>query len=576
MTAKSKLGEILVESSMINNEQLQKSLVFASDNNIKLGDALVKLNILTEDEIYNALSKQLELDLVNLYEYKINDQLALLLNEKIAREKKAILLEYSNNTYTVGFVDPLDLDAYDTVSRELKAPVKIALVKNIELQEVLDRLYSNREEIAGFADEVSSLIASSSDIFKELATNINVSSAPIVKLLNSLISDAIKSRASDIHIEPSHDKLRIRLRVDGELRETILPDVKIGSVLAQILKLKAKLNITETRLPQDGRFDIDLYNRKIDVRLATMPTTHGESVVLRLLDQSKPLNNLNQLGMKSEMIEKIYKLLSNEHGMILVTGPTGSGKTTTLYSVLQRLNKANKKIITVEDPVEYTIDRVNQVQVNYKIDLDFQRVLKSVLRHDPDIIMVGEIRDRETARIAMRAAITGHLVLATLHTNDALTSAIRLVDIGQEGYIVASALKAILSQRLVKLNCDKCTIGHELQPQAKEWLSRFSYIKESEFSLLKQGKGCQRCHNTGYFGRVAIYELLELNEDMLDALRCDSITDFVAAARSSDEFTTLLAEAFTIAKQGRVSVFELMRIFGEIEEERVALNINYE
>lgn len=566
MDNKLRLGELLVHNNIITQKSLDKAIEYVSSNNVKIGDALLSLGLIGEDDLVQILSKQLHIRYVDLLNYPIEQDVAIVLPEKVARENKALAIEFKNNKYIVGFVDPLNLESYDVVSNYLQAPIESVIVRNSHILESFDRIYINAHDISTFANELSSVLTSNVDIFSDVKASLDVSSAPVIKLLNSLLSDALKSRASDIHLEPSFDKFRIRLRIDGSLKETILSDPRISNVLIQILKLKSRLNIAETRVPQDGRFDIELYNKKIDVRLSTMPTIYGESAVLRLLDQSKPVEQLTSLGMKPEMANKIYELVSSEHGMLLVTGPTGSGKTTTLYSILHRLNKATRKIITVEDPVEYVIDRINQIQVNYKIDLDFSRVLKSVLRHDPDIIMVGEIRDRETAMIAIRAAITGHLVLATLHTNDALTSAIRLVDIGQEGYMVASALKAILSQRLIRLNCDNCNTTHELSPQDLEWLSKFDELNKEDYSKLKIGKGCTRCHNTGYYGRTAIYELLELNQDMLDALRMDSLPNFVKAARQSKGYSTLLSEAFIQAKQGKVSIYELMRLYGEVEE----------
>ena len=390
--------------------------------------------------------------------------------------------------------------------------------------------------------------------------------ATVVKLLRSIFEDAVQVRASDIHIEPDENVLRIRQRVDGVLHEQIVKEKRISSPLVLRLKLMAGLNISEKRLPQDGRFSLIVKERKLDIRVSTMPIEYGESVVLRLLDQTGGVTHLDEVGMPKEMLVTFRRLIHLPHGLILVTGPTGSGKTTTLYGALQELNKAGNKIITVEDPVEYRLQRINQVQINSKIELDFARVLRAALRQDPDIILVGEIRDGETAEIALRAAMTGHLVLSTLHTNDALSSALRLVDMGTEGFLAASSLKAIVAQRLVRRLCDNCSIDYEPNTNEKAWLEVKVGNSKAHSLTLKSAKGCHHCNNSGYRGRIGVFELLVLNEEMSDALRREDSFEFIKMARKSKDYVPLVIAALNYAAEGITSLSEVFRVAEQIDE----------
>jgi len=373
-------------------------------------------------------------------------------------------------------------------------------------------------------------------------------------------------RASDIHIEPDEHVLRIRQRIDGVLQEQVVKERRIASALVLRLKLMSGLDISEKRLPQDGRFSLKIKERKVDVRLSTMPVEYGESVVMRLLDQTDGAAELKNVGMPAEMLVKFRRLIHMPHGLILVTGPTGSGKTTTLYGALQELNEVGKKIITVEDPVEYRLSRINQVQVNPKIDLSFARVLRAALRQDPDILLVGEIRDQETAEIALRAAMTGHLVLSTLHTNDAVSSAMRLVDMGAEGFLAATAIKAVLAQRLVRRLCDNCYVDHDPEPRDRAWISKVANITLAPEQRLKQAGGCHRCNNTGYRGRIGVFELLIINEEMADALRRSDSSGFVQAARASKGYRPLVVSALNDAIAGITSLSEVFIVAEQIDE----------
>jgi len=379
-----------------------------------------------------------------------------------------------------------------------------------------------------------------------------------------MFEDAVQVGASDIHIEPDETVLRIRERVDGVLHEQVMNEVSIGPAMVIKLKLMAGLNISEKRLPQDGRFHMKLKGREFDVRISTMPVQFGESVVMRLLDQSSNILNLKQLGMPASVQDKFQTVLRHPHGLVLVTGPTGSGKTTTLYAALNELNTAEKKIITAEDPVEYRLARISQVQVKPKIGLTFASVLRSALRQDPDIVLVGEMRDQETTEIALRAALTGHMVLSTLHTNDAVSSIDRLMDMGIQPYMIAASLRAVIAQRLVRRICESCAEPYQPDAQELAWLASVS--ENPEALQLKKGRGCSHCNNTGYHGRIGVYEYMEMNRAMINALRAEDSIAFAETAKQNEAYQSLLDTSMTYARQGVTTLEEVIRVVGEVEE----------
>lgn len=562
-----RLGELLFKEKLISQETLDKAIELQKKSGDKLGHILVGMGVISEEEVLQFIANQLNISHINLNHYEIDKNLTHLLPEIYARRYRALILGEEDGTLIVGMSDPQDINAFDAISKILKRPIKMAVVSELALLKVFDRVYRRTQEITHFAHELSDEIL---DEFKEQQDDLfdesqeSEEQAPVVKLLNSLFHDAVQARASDIHIEPGEKTLRIRFRVDGILNENILDEKRILGALIQRLKLRAHLDIAEKRIPQDGRFNFKIKGKSFDVRVSTLPTVNGEAVVMRLLDQSTHITDLSQLGIDNKMIKRIENIYSKPYGMLLVTGPTGSGKTTTLYSILQRINSPERKILTVEDPIEYRIERVNQVQVNPKIDLTFARVLRAMLRQDPDIIMVGEIRDAETAQIAMRAAITGHLVLATLHTNDAMTSAMRLIDMGSEGYMVASAVKGIIGQRLVRNLCDNCAIVAKLEPHETVWLESMKVDLTLPF---KKAKGCSACNYRGYLGRTGVYELLELNKDMLMALRHNDSNSFVKAALACETYRPLSESVLELVKRGITSVSEAIRVVGQLDEE---------
>lgn len=563
---KIRIGDLLVQNQVINETQLRTALEKQKSSGLRLGRTLVSLGYVGEDQFLEFLSTQLQIPFVDLRRFKFDVELVQRLSETLARRYRAIVLSDNKGGLLVGMADPTDIYAFDALERALQQPIQQAVVRESELLSTLDLVYRRTEEIAGFAEELDDELIESQFDLASLTPAADDSDAPVVKLLQSIFQDAVQVRASDIHIEPDETVLRIRQRVDGVLQEQVMKERRIAPALVLRLKLLSGLDISERRLPQDGRFSLKVKDRKLDIRLSTMPIEHGESVVMRLLDQTDGAAKLENVGMPEEMLHRFRRLIHMPHGLILVTGPTGSGKTTTLYGALQELNEVGKKIITVEDPVEYRLHRINQVQVNPKIDLTFARVLRAALRQDPDILLVGEIRDTETAEIALRAAMTGHLVLSTLHTNDAVSSAMRLVDMGADGFLAATALRAVVAQRLVRRLCDNCYLDYTPTAQESAWLSRLVGKERAQALQLKQHSGCHRCNNTGYRGRIGIFELLILDEGMSDALRRGSLSDFIAAARRSKGYLPLVMSALSNAEAGVTSLDEVFRVAEQIDE----------
>lgn len=563
---KIKLGEILVNGGFISEHQLQDALDQQWQSGKKLGQVLVELGYIDEDVMLREIARQMGVEFVDLKRFEFDTELVLRLPEIYARRFHAIPLYEENGTLYIGMSDPMDIFATDELARFFQQEIEVAIVRESELLYTLDLIYRRTEDIATYAEELEEEITDGQFDLEDLQPSDEEDDAPVVKLLKSIFEDAVQVRASDIHIEPDEAVLRIRQRVDGVLQEQIVKEKRITAALVLRLKLMASLNISEKRLPQDGRFSLIVKGRKLDVRLSTMPVEYGESVVMRLLDQSGGVASLDNVGMPRNMLAQFRRLIHMPHGLILVTGPTGSGKTTTLYGALQELNQVGNKIITVEDPVEYRLQRINQVQVNTKIDLSFARVLRAALRQDPDIILVGEIRDAETAEIALRAAMTGHLVLSTLHTNDAVSSAMRLVDMGAEGFLAAASLKAVVAQRLVRKLCDNCAVEHVPDKPEHGWL--VSMLGEEVVSTLhlKQAVGCHRCNNTGYRGRIGVFELLTINDELSDALRREDSAEFVSKARKVPGYQPLVRSALDYATKGVTSLEEVFRVSEQIDE----------
>jgi MSHA biogenesis protein MshE len=561
---KVRLGEILVQQKLLSEEQLIFALSEQKRTGRKLGRVFVENSFVSEEQISGAIAKQLNIPYINLKFYNTNPALVRMLPETQARRFRAIVLEEKPNNLLVGMADPTDLFAYDEISRALKRTIELAVVNESELLQTIDRTYRRTEEITDFARELEQDLGDTVVDFGNLATTPGLEEAPIVKLLQSVFEDASQVRASDIHIEPQETRLQIRFRIDGVLHLQTEADLKIAASLALRLKLMSDLDISEKRLPQDGRFAMKVKQQRIDVRISTMPTQFGESVVMRLLNQTGGSLSLDSIGMPPVMLKRFREIIQRPNGLVLVTGPTGSGKTTTLYGALAELNTMERKLITVEDPVEYRLPGVNQVQVNEKIELSFARVLRSALRQDPDIVLVGEMRDQETAQIGLRAALTGHLVLSTLHTNDAASTPIRLLDMGAPRYMVGSALQVVLAQRLVRVVCESCTQPHQLTASELEWLREEPGAHDKHTYV--RGRGCTHCNGTGYNGRTGVYEMLEMTQEVVDAANHQDPSYFLGVAKRQMAGFTLRAHAVTLAQAGRTTIAEAMRITNQLEE----------
>ena len=562
---KVRVGDLLLEKQLISDEQLHEALAEQKRSGKKLGRAITDLGFVNEDVLLRTLADYFQYPFIELAHFRLNNSLVQRLPETQARRYRALVLSEEKDGLLVGMSDPTDLMVIDDLQRVLKVPVYPAFIREHELLSVLDSVYRRQEQMASIAGELEGELRASEFDIDEMALSSTLSDAPVVRLLQSLFEDAVQIKASDIHIEPEETQLRIRLRVDGELQEQIMKERRVASALVSRLKIMSGLNISEKRLPQDGRFNIRVLNKSIDVRVSTMPVQFGESVVMRLLDQSTGILQLEKLGMPAVVQQRFEYLIKRPHGLILVTGPTGSGKTTTLYAALSLLNQPEKKIITAEDPVEYRLPRVNQVQVNPKVGLEFATVLRAALRQDPDIVLVGEMRDQETAEIGLRASMTGHMVLSTLHTNDAVSTIDRLMDMGIDRYLVAASLRAVLAQRLVKKICNHCSQPYHPDEQDKTWLEQLE--KGSSAQAYQHGRGCHHCHNTGYQGRLGIYELLEMTAPLVAAMRRSDSQQFAEQAELQPGFRHLALNALDLARKGVTTLDEVFRISAMLANE---------
>jgi MSHA biogenesis protein MshE len=563
---KLRLGQILVQQKRITEEQLQTALAEQKQLGRRLGRVLTDKGIITEEQLAEALARQLNLAYVELKHVNIKREVVLKLPETAARRFRALVLDDAGASCKVGMADPTDLTAYDEIVRILKRDIEVVVVTGTEVSLALDRVYRRTEQIAGLAQELGVELGETNVVdFGSLAMTPGLEEAPVVKLLQTVFEDAVQQRASDIHIEPQEKKLQIRFRIDGVMHLQTQAEGRIAAALALRLKLMSGLDISEKRLPQDGRFNVRVRGTQIDVRLSTMPTQHGESAVMRLLNQSSGVLGIDKIGMPADMVERMRTVIHRKSGMVLVTGPTGSGKTTTLYGALSELNTPERKIITVEDPVEYRLPGVNQVQVNEKIELGFERVLRSALRQDPDVILVGEMRDKATVETGMRAAMTGHMVFSTLHTNDAVSTPVRLLDMGAPRYMVALSLQLVIAQRLVSVVCRSCAKERKLRPNEHEWL-RQEFGDSVDQHRYLSGSGCSNCNGTGFSGRTGVYELLEMTNPVVAAANSDDVQAFINAARSQMAGNTLRRHAATLVASGTTTVDEAMRISHQMED----------
>lgn len=498
---KKRLGDLLVENGIISQEQLEEALVEQRKTKRKLGDLLINQGYITEQQLIEVLEFQLGIPHVSLFKYQIDPAITQIIPESMAKRYQVLPFMKEGSKLMVAMADPLDYFAIEDLRMSTGFRIEPAISSRDELTRAIARHYGMRDSMSQMMVELPT-----QEEIEE--TEITDEDSPIVRLVNQMIQQAVSLRASDIHVDPGENNLSIRYRIDGTLRtERIIPKQMQGFITAR-LKIMARLNIAERRLPQDGRIKMQFDYKMVDIRVSSLPTMHGEKIVLRLLDLSTGVKSVDTLGFTDGNAEAFRDMISKPYGILLITGPTGSGKSTTLYSALSQLNTENANIITIEDPVEYQLEGVNQVHVNPAIGLTFAAGLRSILRQDPNIVMVGEIRDTETAEIAVRASLTGHLVLSTLHTNDAISTISRLRDMGVEPYLIASSLLGVVAQRLVRKICPDCKEEHKPTEQEAIMLRRYSLPAE----VIYRGRGCGNCNNTGYRGRIAIHEVLTIND----------------------------------------------------------------
>jgi type IV pilus assembly protein PilB len=553
------LGVVLVKSGIINIEQLGEALGRAKDRGVNLARVLIEDKLLTEEQFVGTLAEQLGLEFVDLATYPVDPQAAQLVSETLARRYLAVPIGWWEGRLIVAMADPSNVFAIDDIRTITGAEVRQVVATAEAVTAAINKYHRRDSEAEQITAQASAASTSTHD--DDRLSNIKDvrEDAPIVRLVNLLITQAIADRASDIHVEPTGKDLRIRYRIDGVLHEVMRSPRNIQNGIISRLKVMADINIAERRIPQDGRITSTVEGRSVDLRVATLPTVHGEKVVMRILDNSTAKFNLSELGFLPENMARYELSYSKPYGTVLVTGPTGSGKTTTLYATLNILNQPTKNVITVEDPVEYQLEGINQVQVHNKAGLTFASALRTILRSDPDIILVGEIRDRETASIAVEAALTGHLVLSTLHTNDASTTPNRLIEMGVEPFLVGSALDCIVAQRLARRLCDRCKQPYELDEEhmaAIGWDVAGLALPDH----LYRSVGCQVCGKTGYSGRYAVHEVLNVNEEVERMIVEHAHADDIRKAAIADGMVTLRHAGLLGAAAGVTSLDEVLRV----------------
>jgi len=567
LKVKKLLGQEFLDRGLIDEEELRTAVNLQAESREKLGKLLVDLGYVSERDCLSVISEYLGIPVVRPDDYPAVPVIENTLSYRFMKQCKLVPVSVEDGVLTLSMTDPLDFATLDSVRQATGLQVRPLLGAESEISDVLERLYGSAASTLGriiegiddpnlenLADEIEDI-----EQLKDLA-----SEAPVIRLVNLLISRAVENRASDIHIEPFEKDLKVRYRIDGILHDVESPPKKLKAAVISRVKIMAKLNIAERRLPQDGRIKLKVLGKDIDLRVSTLPTLYGESVVMRILDKSNTsLYDIRKLGFPEDSLRAFEAILRRPHGMLLVTGPTGSGKTTTLYSALDVINEPDKKIITIEDPVEYQMNGVNQIHVQSQIGLTFAAGLRHIVRQDPDVIMIGEIRDLETAEIAIRAALTGHLVFSTLHTNDAASAIARLVDMGAEDYLIATSLLAVLAQRLVRVICPACKTEAFPVP---EMLDEIGFPRGEGFrqSRFFEGRGCDKCSRTGFAGRMGIYELMSMNDDLRKLTIGKADSNVIRRKAIESGMRTLRDDGWLKVSQGVTSLSEVLRVTQDV------------
>ncbi len=566
LKSKKLIGRVFLERGLIDEEELRTALNLQAESREKIGKLLVDLGYVSERDCLAVVSEHLGIPSISAAEYPPVPVVDNLLTFRFMKQCKFVPIALESNVLTLAMTDPLDTATLDSVRQSTGYSLKTVLGAESEIMDILEKFYGSAASTLGRIiegidegnienlDEIEDI-----EQLKDLA-----SEAPVIRLVNLLISKAIESRASDIHIEPFEKDLKVRYRIDGILHDVESPPKKLKAALISRVKIMAKLNIAERRLPQDGRIKLKVLGKDIDLRVSTIPTLYGESVVMRILDKSNTsLYDIRRLGFPEDSLREFESLIRRPHGIFLVTGPTGSGKTTTLYSALTTINLPDKKIITIEDPIEYQMDGVNQIHVNTQIGLTFASGLRHIVRQDPDVIMVGEIRDLETAEIAIRAALTGHLVFSTLHTNDAPSAITRLIDMGAEDYLIASSLLGVLAQRLVRVICPACKTEVFPVPEMLDEIGFRRGDPRSGPNRFYEGRGCEKCSNTGFVGRVGIYELMAITDDIRKLTVAKADSNQIRKKAIENGMRPLRDDGWLKVRQGITSISEVLRVTQE-------------
>lgn len=561
-------GELLVSKELLSRRELTEALNEQSRKGGRLGEVLLRLKLLTADKVTEALANHLSLEYVRFDDFeKIDMNIARIVPETIAKRFCLVAIGEIDNKVIIAMADPLNVIAIDTIRLKIKRNVKVVISSPREITQAIDVIYHGSDvEEQRLRDLVELEVSTEEEVEDVLTEDITdadsgseeaAAKAPVIRFVDLLLSQAVKSRASDVHIEPQERSMSIRMRIDGALREMVPPARKMQAAVVTRIKILSDMDIAERRLPQDGRFKIKAHKRDIDVRVSAIPTIYGEKIVMRILDTASVDHNVDNLGFEGELLKEFKTILAQPHGIIVVTGPTGSGKSTTLYSALNYLKDPKKNITTVEDPVEYRLAGINQIQVKQEIDLDFASCLRAILRQDPDIILIGEIRDKETVEIAIKASLTGHLVLSTFHTNDAPSAISRLAYMGIERYLLASTLNLIVAQRLVRKICDRCK-----QPVAlsEEVLRRLQIDPQNKEAVFYQGQGCSACGKTGYLGRLPVFEFLVVDNDIREMIVAGETEAKLREKARQNGYGGLLESGVSKMLQGLTTAEEVLSV----------------
>ncbi len=559
--AKKKIGELLLEKGFISSRQLEEGLKEQALSGQRLGEILVEKGQITEDQLIDTVSERLSIPRVTLASMVIDPQVIRCVSVELARRYTLIPVFEIGNTLTLAMADPLNIIAIEEIKYRTGRNIKRAVASTTEIKDAIDQYYS-------VADSLSQIIGTGAD--EEATQALQISSvveaeseSAVVKLVNLIITKAVKDRASDIHVEPAETRLRIRYRLNGVMREEAAPPKSMQNELISRIKIAANLDVSEKRLPQDGRFMMNVDGANIDLRVSSLPTIHGEKIVIRILDRRNLLLTLKELGFNEKVEQTWNNTIRKPEGLILISGPTSSGKTSTLYATLQTINSIEKNIITVEDPVEYSLPLIIQIQINEKAGLTFPSTLRAMLRQNPDIIMIGEIRDRETAQIAVRSALTGHLVFSTIHTNDAPSAIARLTDMGLENYLVASALKGVLAQRLVRVNCPDCRQAYR---PSDSTLQRAGLLDLAGVFEFQRGAGCPHCKKTGFKGQTGIFEFVEVTPYLSELIMRNASMNQIKEEARRNGYTPLFEMGLEKLRLGMVSLEELLKETCNIED----------